>query len=205
MRLNPLRFLQLLLTGALAVPLAHAASVSVQLQDSAGKPLAEGVVFLESTQAKQLAKPATGAELAQANKQFAPRVLIVPVGTAVTFPNRDTVRHHVYSFSPTKTFELKLYTGTAANPVVFDKPGIAVLGCNIHDNMSAWVVVVETPYFAQSDAKGSAVTLRDVPAGSYRMRVWHPGLAVGAPAAEQALTVGSTDVALSYRLAGVTP
>lgn len=206
MRLNPLCSLHwLALAWALAAPLAQAASVSVQLQDSAGKPLPDGVVFLESSQARQLSKPITGAEIAQASKQFTPRVLVVPVGTAVAFPNRDTVRHHVYSFSPTKTFELKLYTGTAASPVVFDKPGIAVLGCNIHDNMSAWVVVVETPYFALADAKGSAVTLRDVPAGTYKMRVWHPGLAVGAPAAEQTLTVGSADVALSYRLAGVTP
>ena len=196
--------LWLLLTWALTMPLAHAATVSVQLQDAAGKPLPEGVVFLESSHAKQLAKPIAGAEVAQVSRQFAPRVLVVPVGTAVTFPNRDTVRHHVYSFSPTKTFELKLYTGTAVNPVVFDKPGIAVLGCNIHDNMTAWIVVVETPFFAYSDAKGAAV-VRDVPTGTYHLRIWHPGLAVGAPAAEQALTVGNTDVAFSYRLSGVTP
>lgn len=194
----------LFLTWALTMSLAHAATVSVQLQDSTGKQLPEGVVFLESSQAKQLAKPITGAEIAQVNKQFAPRVLVVPVGTAVSFPNRDTVRHHVYSFSPNKTFELKLYSGTSASPVVFDKPGIAVLGCNIHDNMSAWVVVLETPFFATGDAKGMAI-MRDVPAGNYRLRIWHPGLAVGAPAAEQALTVGNSDVSLSYRLAGVTP
>ena len=194
----------LLLTWILTIPLTHAATVLVQLQDGAGKQLSEGVVFLESSQARQLAKPIAGAEVAQINKQFSPRVLVVPVGTAVSFPNRDTVRHHVYSFSPNKTFELKLYTGTSASPVVFDKPGIAVMGCNIHDNMSAWVVVVETPFFAVGDARGAA-SMRDVPAGNYRLRIWHPGLAVGAPAAEQALTVGSADVSLSYRLAGVTP
>lgn len=200
----PLNLRLLLLIGALTVPLAHAATVSVQLQDAAGKPLPDGVVFLESREAKQMAKPLASAEMAQVARQFTPRVLVVTAGTAVHFPNRDTVRHHVYSFSPTKKFELKLYTGTAANPVVFDQPGIAVLGCNIHDNMSAWVVVVETPFYASGDAKG-ATTVRDVPAGTYRLRVWHPGLAVGAPAAEQALTVGSADVSLNYRLAGVTP
>ena len=193
-----------LLTWALTVAAAQAALVTVQVQDGSGKQLPGAVVFLESREARQLAKPLAGAEIAQVSRQFVPRVLVVPVGTAVTFPNRDTVRHHVYSFSPNKQFELKLYTGTAANPVVFDKPGIAVLGCNIHDNMTAWVVVVETPFFASSDTAG-AVSLRDVPAGNYRMRVWHPGLAVGAPAAEQALVVGSTDVAVSYRLNGVTP
>ena len=196
--------LRLLLIWALTMPLAHAATVSVQLQDAAGKPLPDGVVFLESREAKQLAKPMAGAEIAQVARQFTPRVLIVPAGTAVTFPNRDTVRHHVYSFSPNKKFELKLYIGTANSPVVFDQPGIAVLGCNIHDNMTAWVVVVETPFFAHSDTNGAAA-MRDVPAGTYRMRVWHPGLVVGAPAAEQAITVGSADVSLSYRLAGVTP
>ena len=196
--------LWLLLIWALTVPLAHAATVSVQLQDAAGKPLPDGVVFLESREAKQLAKPMAGAEISQVARQFTPRVLIVPAGTAVTFPNRDTVRHHVYSFSPNKKFELKLYIGTANSPVVFDQPGIAVLGCNIHDNMTAWVVVVETPFFAHSDTNGAAA-MRDVPAGTYRMRVWHPGLAVGAPAAEQAITVGSADVSLSYRLSGVTP
>ena len=93
---------------------------------------------------------AQGAEMAQKGKQFDPTVLVVPVGTSVGFPNRDTVRHHVYSFSPVKTFELKLYSGVPANPVVFDKIGIAVLGCNIHDAMTAWVVVVDTPYFGRS-------------------------------------------------------
>ena len=143
--------------------------------------------------------------MAQVSKQFDPRVLVVPVGTSVTFPNRDTVRHHVYSFSPAKNFELKLYAGTAANPVVFDKVGIAVLGCNIHDNMAAWVVVVvDTPYYARSSAGGTA-SLANVPPGSYRLRVWHPGLAVGAPAADQALVVGAADSATNYRLAGVSP
>ena len=193
-----------LFTWTLLMPLAQAATVAVQVQDSTGKPLPGAVVFLESREARQVSKPLVGAEIAQTGRQFVPRVLVVPTGTSVTFPNRDTVRHHVYSFSPTKQFELKLYTGTAANPVVFDKPGIAVLGCNIHDNMSAWVVVVETPFYASVDAQGAA-SLRDVPAGNYRLRVWHPGLAVGAPAAEQALVVGAADVALSYRLGGVTP
>ncbi len=183
---------------------AVAATVQVQVTDGAGKPLADAVVFLESREARQAVRPATGTEMAQANKQFDPRVLVVPVGSSVSFPNRDTVRHHVYSFSPAKTFELKLYTGTAASPVVFDKAGIAVLGCNIHDNMAAWVVVVDTPYFGRS-AAGGAVVMAQVPAGSYRMRVWHPALPVGAPAADQALVVGGADIATSFRLQGVTP
>lgn len=189
---------------ALVAAPAFAATVQVQVQDGAGKALPDAVVLLESREARLLVKPAQGTEMAQINKQFEPRVLVVPVGTAVFFPNRDTVRHHVYSFSPAKTFELKLYAGIATNPVVFDKTGIAVLGCNIHDSMTAWVVVVDTPYYGRS-LKSGLVALGQVPAGTYRLRVWHPGLAVGAPATDQELVVGSADSLTTYRLPGVSP
>ena len=189
---------------SIALPSVFAATIQVQVQDASGKPLADAVAFLESREARSAAKPAQGVELAQASKQFVPRVIVVPVGTSVQFPNRDTVRHHVYSFSPVKTFELKLYTGVDANPVVFDKSGIAVLGCNIHDNMTAWVVVVETPYYGRS-AEAGRVALANVPAGSYRLRVWHPGLAVGSPPLDQPLAVATNDVAVTVRMTGLTP
>jgi plastocyanin len=181
---------------------AVAATVQVQVVGSQGKPLALAAVFLESREARQLVKPLAGAEIAQVNKVFDPSVLVVPVGTSVQFPNRDTVRHHVYSFSPAKTFELKLYTGTAANPVVFDKTGIAILGCNIHDNMTAWVVVVDTPYYGRT-AKAGTVVLNNVPAGRYQLRVWHPDLAVGTAAADEALVVGSVDSTTTFHLSDV--
>lgn len=190
--------------AALTVSLsAAAATAQIDVQTDAGKPLAGAVVFLESREARSAAKPVTGAEIAQVAKQFSPQVSVVPVGTSVQFPNRDTVRHHVYSFSPVKNFELKLYTGTDANPVVFDKPGIAVLGCNIHDNMAAWVVVVETPYYTRSAVSGRA-TLDNVPPGSYRLRVWHAGLPVGAPALDQPLVLTTTGATVNVRLSGVT-
>jgi plastocyanin len=186
-------------------PAALAATAQVDVQTDAGKPLADAIVFLESREARAATKPAQGVEIAQVSRQFVPLVTVVPVGTTVHFPNRDTVRHHVYSFSPAKNFELKLYTGTDASPVVFDKPGIAVLGCNIHDNMAAWVVIVETPYYGRSGANGK-VTLDNVPPGSYRLRVWHAGLPVGAPATDQALTLAATGATpATVRLAGVTP
>ena len=99
----------------------------------------------------------------------------VVVGTAVTFPNRDNIRHHVYSFSPAKRFELPLYSGTPAAPVVFDKPGAVVLGCNIHDWMLGYVYVLPTPYFARTGEDGKG-RIGDVPAGAYEARVWHPRL-----------------------------
>ncbi len=188
---------------AAALP-ATASTVQVQVSDASGKALTNAVVFLESREAKAASKPIAGIEIAQVAKQFVPQVTVVPVGSAVQFPNRDTVRHHVYSFSPAKTFELKLYTGTAASPVVFDRTGIAVLGCNIHDNMAAWVVIVETPYYGRS-AEGGRATLANVPPGSYRLRVWHSNLPVGAPALDQALVVGTSDPAVAVRLTGLTP
>ncbi|WP_395701064.1 methylamine utilization protein [Aquabacterium sp.] len=194
----------LLLATAALPPLAVAAPLEVTVTDGAGKPLANAVVYAESPQARAAVKPATGIEIAQQGKQFVPQVSIVPVGSAVNFPNRDTVRHHVYSFSPVKPFEIKLYVGTPASPVVFDKPGIAVLGCNIHDNMVAWVVVVDTPYYGQTGADGK-LTLPNLPPGSYALHTWHASLPTGSPPLEQPLTVGATPVQASVRLAAARP
>ena len=178
---------------------AGAAPVDVEVLGRDGKPLAEAVVFLESASAKAAARPQAGVEVEQVDKRFNQRVTVVTTGSSVSFPNRDKVRHHVYSFSPVKTFELKLYIGTPANPVVFDKPGIAVLGCNIHDTMAAWVVIVETPFHGQTGPSGR-VRLADVPPGSYRLRSWHPELPTGAPAFDQPLAVGPQGNAVSLKL-----
>lgn len=171
----------------------QAASVGVFVGDPAGKPLLDAVVMLEPATGRLPVAPLAGVQIAQVKRQFAPQVSVVTVGTPVTFPNDDTVRHHVYSFSPVKTFELKLYAGVPNAPVVFDKPGIAVLGCNIHDQMVAWVVVVDTPLYARSAATGRA-QIADVPPGNYRLRAWHAGLPEGAEPATLPLTVGAADV-----------
>ena len=183
----------------LAGSTAARATVDVAVSDAAGRPLAGAAVFVESAAARAAVRPLAKAEIVQQNRQFVPMVSLVPVGTPVSFPNVDTVRHHVYSFSPVKRFEIKLYVGTPAQPVVFDQPGIAALGCNIHDTMAAWVVVVDTPYFAQGGASGRA-RLADVPPGSYRLRVWHPDLPPGAPAADQALTVAGGGASATVQL-----
>jgi plastocyanin len=195
---SPARILAVLL---LTLPglASQAASVAIQALGSDGKPLADTVVFLESSEARVAAKPLANAEVAQAERRFVPRVTVVTAGSELRFPNRDKVRHHVYSFSPTKNFELKLYAGLPANPVLFDKPGIAVLGCNIHDNMVAWVVVVETPHYGQADAKG-LVQLDKVPPGTYRLRSWHPGLPPGAPALDEPLVVAAAGAQATVKL-----
>jgi hypothetical protein len=114
-------------------------------------------------------------------------VLIVPVGAEVSFPNRDTVRHHVYSFSPTRPFELKLYgSEQAARSVKFDKAGVVALGCNIHDSMVAFIRVVTTPFAAKTDGAGHA-RLTGMNGGAATLKLWHPYLK--APGNEIARTV----------------
>ncbi len=183
----------------LAVPAAQAGTLVVAIADAAGQPLADAVALLEPASGRLPVKPLADVEISQAKRRFQPRVTLITTGTKVNFPNFDTVRHHVYSFSAAKTFELKLYAGVPAAPVTFDKPGIAVLGCNIHDRMAAWVVVADTPFAARSGADGLA-RLPDVPAGDYRLTVWHPGLPAATPAAPVALTVGAGDTRHSARL-----
>jgi len=202
----PHRLLRAPTLAALAVVLwspwlACAGTVQVQVQDSAGKPLPNAVIFLESPEAKAAVKPTNSSEIEQVARQFQPAVSVVSTGSSVTFPNHDTVRHHVYSFSPIKPFELKLYSGVPANPVVFGKSGVAVLGCNIHDNMVAWVLVVDTPYFGKTDVDGM-LTLSNVPNGNYKLRTWHNSLAVGAAAAEQATSVTNGGPVVTVKLAG---
>ena len=199
--MNPLACgLSLLLCGAMA----QAASLQVTVTDDKGRPVPHAVVFLESPEVARAAKPLAHVEMAQKDKAFVPDTLVVTRGTSVQFPNRDTVRHHVYSFSPTKRFELKLYIGTPASPVVFDQAGVAVLGCNIHDEMIGWIAVVDTPYFGSTGANGQ-IRLNDVPEGNYRLRVWHSGLAVGAPALDVAQRLGAAGASASVVLKGLTP
>jgi plastocyanin len=137
-----------------------------------GQALADAVVVLEPAGGAPAASRAT-VTIAQRDRELVPYATVVQTGTTIEFPNQDPFKHHLFSFSPAKTFEIKLYAGKPAKPVVFDKPGEVALGCNIHDWMEAYVLVVDTPYFARTDARGRA-RLADVPPGSYRLRWWHP-------------------------------
>lgn len=152
--------------AALAVP------VTVQLRGPNGQPLAGAAVAVE-VKGRPARTTTAKAEMGQRDRQFTPQLLVVQTGTAVNFPNFDTVRHHVYSFSPIKVIDIKLYSGTPTEPVVFDKPGVAALGCNIHDRMSAHIVVVDTPTFARTDAQGQATF--DLPPGEHAVKAWHAG------------------------------
>lgn len=149
-----------------------AAELQVQVTNAAGVPVENAVVYVEM-QNMQAQKISTTPEIIQKNKTFVPFVSVIQVGSSVLFPNKDSVRHHVYSFSPAKSFELKLYSGVPSAPVLFDKPGTVVLGCNIHDQMLAYVQVVDTPFFAKTDAMGK-VKLTNLPQAAGLLKVWHP-------------------------------
>lgn len=192
----------LLAATALAVD-APAAGVRVTVLNPAGTLLADAVVMLEPAGVRVAPKPLGSAEVGQQDKRFQPQVAVVPVGTRVDFPNRDTVRHHVYSVSDAKRFEIKLYVGRPEKPVLFDRPGVVVLGCNIHDSMIGWIVVADTPWYGRSGPDG-VVQISEVPPGRYRLRTWHPVLPAGSFGTEQALTVAG-DTALSVRLSGSAP
>lgn len=197
-----LNFLSPAAAGLLAATLmfslgAQALPVNVTVTDAAGRPLADAAVYVLVKGQPQVTTVAT-AEIGQRERQFVPSVTVVQTGTSVHFPNFDTVRHHVYSFSPIRTFELKLYAGTPAKPVVFDKPGTAALGCNVHDQMSAWVHVVDTPLFTKTDARGEAVL--DVPPGQHLLRAWHFSQGEAGLPAEAPLAVGAGPARAALRL-----
>lgn len=151
---------------------AMAAEAAVQVLDEQGLQVRDAAVYWLPLGGKAPRGVSVGT-IGQVDKTFVPYVSVVQTGTAVSFPNRDTVRHHVYSFSAPKVFDLKLYSGTPAQPVVFDKPGLVALGCNIHDWMLAYVLIVDTPWFDVTAANGRA-EVKNLPAGEYRLVVWHP-------------------------------
>ncbi|MFG0381597.1 methylamine utilization protein [Pseudomonas sp. zbq_18] len=174
---------------------ASAATLDVSLLDSQGQPLGNAVLTLRGD--TPAAAP-TDAVVDQRDKQFLPRVLAVRTGTTVTFPNSDNIRHHVYSFSPAKRFELRLYQGTPSEPVVFDKPGLVVLGCNIHDWMLGYVYVTDDPWFGVSDESGR-IRL-ELPAGTYQASLWHPQVADMLPVAAGSLQVPEQGLSQRYAL-----
>jgi plastocyanin len=180
---------------------AEAAELTGTVVDTNGNPLADAVVFVDQLPEGAAPPPAEKtAVMDQVNKQFVPRVLPVAVGTAVSFPNHDQIHHHVYSFSKPKTFEIPLYKGEVASPVVFDHAGAVTLGCNIHEWMRGIILVLPTALFAVTDARGN-FTLRDVPDGTCRVSAWHEGAKAAPDASAQTVAVGAATAPLRFTLA----
>jgi plastocyanin len=194
-------------TSLLAVGVAFrcaAGTLDIKVSDERGEPISRVVAYATPVAGAPLKKPNAAkrtASMDQQHNEFMPHVLVISVGTEVQFPNSDVVSHHVYSFSQAKTFELALYKGNTHPPLVFDEPGVVVLGCNIHDSMLGYIVVVPTEHYALSD-EGGTVRLEGVPPGDYTVEVWTPrARPMGLPAAQH-VTVTEGVTKLDTRITG---
>jgi plastocyanin len=190
-------FLCALALAGVASPLV-AAPLNVRVVDASGRPVANAVVTLYPAGAA--ARPARAGGryvIAQQNLTFRPFLTVVPVGADVSFPNLDPTKHHVYSFSAAKRFELKLFAKDQSRTVHFDKPGVVALGCNIHDQMSAFIVVTDSAWTARTNAQGIAF-FGDAPNAAARLTVWHPYLRAPGGLVQQA--VGAAQRSLSFQV-----
>lgn len=186
----------------MALLMAHSAAgavVTVTVKSTAGSVVTDAAVVFEPLDGMAPAShPA--AIIDQVNKAFVPHLTVVRTGTSVTFPNSDRIHHQVYSFSPAKAFQLDLYAGSSKSTVVFDKSGLVALGCNIHDRMLGFVLIVDTPYFAKTLASGIATV--DLPAGRYNLRLWHPDIAAEVPPRRIVVTAEPQDIGAALELSG---
>ena len=186
---------------ALAVPgTAGAATLVITVQTSDGRSLQGAVVTAHALDGTARKPQPIKAVMDQVNRAFAPDLLVIPVGSTVTFPNSDSVSHQIYSFSPAKRFQLPLYRGNPNPPVHFDQAGVVTLGCNIHDEMVGYLVVTDAPYYGRTDTRGA--WSNEVVRGRYRITIWHPRMRDEPGDLERELTVGESDHAeLTLRLA----
>lgn len=173
-----MRHIVMLLAALMLCPVpAQAGSLDLRLTDAKGAPVEDAVVTVHpasGTPKGPISFP-WGTTMVQQNIAFGPHVLIVPVGATVKFPNKDKVRHHVYSFSRPAKFEIKLFGKDETRSYKFTTEGAVALGCNIHDSMSGFIKVVDTPYAAKSNASGAA-RLNGLPSGFARVTIWHSKL-----------------------------
>jgi plastocyanin len=184
--------LQLLAGTALAAPF------DLQFMDVDGRPVAGAVVTLRSSDLARPPAKAIAGVIDQLQLQFVPHVLVVPRGSTVAFPNSDTVSHQIYSFSPAKRFKLPLYRGKPHEPQMFDLGGVVTLGCNIHDQMRAYVYVIEGQYYGRTDANGRW-SAGDVQPGQYQATIWHPLSRTPGPVLEQPVMVGAAPAPMLLR------
>ena len=166
----------------LAAGPAGGAGLTVKVHDPAGNPVADAVAYaLPKAGTPFPVRAPRPTAIEQKEREFVPYVTVIQAGTTVNFPNRDPLLHHVYSFSPVKSFEIKLYSGEAPRGILFDKPGTVILGCNIHDWMIGYILVVDTPYFGKTGKDGRA-QIGDIVTGEFDVFVWHPTQSAGADA-----------------------
>ena len=186
-------------TGASAAASAVAATLSVTAELPDGKPLAGVVVQVHAIEGSARASAPVHAIMDQVDLAFTPDLLVIPVGSTVAFPNTDSTSHQVYSFSPTHRFQLPLYRGKPYPPEHFDQAGVVTLGCNIHDNMLAYILVTDAAFFGRTDTAGSW-SQTGVPRGRYRVELWHPRLRDDPAHLNRVLAVSDSDADVVIRL-----
>src|SRR5215469_14457546 len=179
------------LLGLLAASALPAATVVVNVQSPDGHALPGAVVTVRALDAPARHAAPVRAVMDQVNRAFTPDLLVIPVGSTVEFPNSDSVSHQIYSFSPAKRFQLPLYRGKPYPPVHFDQPGMVTLGCNIHDEMLAYLLVTDAPWYGRTNPSGTWSA--ELPRGRYRVALWHPRLRDSESDLERELTVGESD------------
>jgi len=197
------RYMEARFIGLFALMLAAAPSfsgeVDVVVVDRDGQPVSDVAVYATRTDGQNQKKSrARSAVMDQVDKQFVPHLLVVQTGMLVEFPNSDTVAHHVYSFSHPNKFTLPMYKGTAHPPVTFEHSGVVTLGCNIHDHMLGYILVIDSATFTKTDANGNASLTLDKPE-DYEIKIWSPRIRDGVELLTR--TVGSHEPAVSFRLA----
>jgi plastocyanin len=180
-----------LIGGLGAASSAAAATLLIRVQLPDGQALPGAVITARPLDGPARHAAPVRAVMDQINRAFAPDLLVIPVGSTVEFPNTDSVSHQIYSFSSAKRFQLPLYRGKPYPPVHFEQPGVVTLGCNIHDDMLAYLVVTDAPFFGRTDSAG--VWSADVPRGRYSVTLWHPRLRDSESDLERELTVGDGD------------
>ena len=177
---------------------AFSADFTVTARQRDARPLAGAVITLEPESASAPTAAPVAAIMDQVDLAFVPDVLVIPVHSTVQFPNSDAISHQVYSFSSSKAFQLPLYRGKPYPPVIFDTPGVVTLGCNIHDNMVAYILVTRASHFGRTSAEG-VWTASNLPPGRYRLRVWHPLLNEGKEAS-RVITTDTADGSAEFQL-----
>jgi len=188
-----------LLSALLCLPAAaSAAELIAHIQDAAGRSVEDAVFFVQGASDEPFTPPFEPLMVDQIDKQFVPRVLPVLAGSKVSFPNKEKIHHHIYSFSKAKRFELPLYKDTSPEPVVMDKPGVVKLGCNIHDGMLGYILVLDNPHFAKTKSNGRARLA--LPPGEYQVAAWSERLKGPVEDTLQKITVGDEDVRLKFKL-----
>jgi len=187
------------LVGSLLAQSAAAGAIHVTVMNEKGESVSQAVVYARPLGSVAPAPPRQRVMIDQVDKEFVPELTVVYQGAEISFPNNDNIRHHVYSFSRPNAFEIPLYANQTAPPVTFTNPGVVALGCNVHDWMSAYLFVADTPYYSVTGADGTA-TLEAIPAGDYEVEIWHAQLRGKPDAHRQAVTVAEAVEKLSFSI-----